>query len=234
MDEREREGRLEVYNRKDKLDEQTMALRAAKELRDGMIVNLGVGVPTQCANFVPEGREIIFHAEHGYLGYGPIASREESDIHYTTAGGQPANPLKGASFFAQDESFAMIRGGHIDLTVLGGLQVSEKGDLANWMIPGRGVGNMGGALDLAGGAKQLIIIMRHLTPKGDYKIVKQCSFPVTVLGRVSLVVTDIAVIEVANGRLVLKETCPGWTKDEIQALSEPALEIHPELKEMEL
>jgi 3-oxoacid CoA-transferase subunit B len=199
-----------------------------------MIVNLGVGVPTQCANFVPEGREIIFHAEHGYLGYGPIVSREESDIHYTNAGGQPANPLKGASFFSQDEAFSMIRGGHIDLAILGGLQVSERGDLANWMIPGRGVGNMGGSMDLAFGAKNVIVIMTHLTPKGEYKMVKLCSFPLTAPGCVDLIVTDIAVVEVTGEGLVLREMVPGWKADEIQALSEPELKIAPDLKEIEL
>jgi 3-oxoacid CoA-transferase subunit B len=218
-----------------RMDEQTMALRAAKEFQEGMIVNLGVGIGTQCINYVPEGREVIFHAENGVLGYGHIASSpEEADIDLINAGGQPVTSQKGMSFFSHDESFAMIRGKHIDLVVLGGMQVSEKGDLANWALPGRGLGNIGGSMDLAFGARQVIVVMTHTTKDGHPKIVKECSLPLTAPECVGLVVTDIAVIEVTDAGLVLQEAVPGWTAEEIQALTEPELIVSPDLKEVEL
>jgi 3-oxoacid CoA-transferase subunit B len=220
---------------KDRLDEQTMALRAAKEFQEGMIVNLGVGIGTQCINYVPEGREVLFHAENGVLGYGPIASSpEEADIDLINAGGQPVTKQKGMSFFSHDESFAMIRGKHIDLVVLGGMQVSEKGDLANWALPGRGLGNIGGSMDLAFGARQVIVVMTHTTKDGGPKIVKECTLPLTAPECVKLIVTDIAVIQVTGEGLVLKEAAPGWTLEEIQALTEPKLIVSPDLKEVEL
>jgi 3-oxoacid CoA-transferase subunit B len=220
---------------KERLDEQTMALRVAREFQDGMVVNLGFGIPTQAANFIPEGKEILFHAENGCLGFGPTPTREEDqDFNLVNATGQFATPKLGMSFFDHAESFSMIRGRHIDLCVLGGLQVSEKGDLANFVIPGREPGNIGGGMDLAFGAARLIVVMTHTTRDNQPKVLKQCTYPLTAPSCVDLVVTDIAVIEVTPEGLLLKETAPGWTVEEVQALTEPKLKIAKDLKTMEL
>ncbi len=220
---------------KERLDEQTMALRVAREFQDGMVVNLGFGIPTQAANFIPEGKEILFHAENGCLGFGPTPTREEDqDFNLVNATGQFATPKLGMSFFDHAESFSMIRGRHIDLCVLGGLQVSEKGDLANFVIPGREPGNIGGGMDLAFGAARLIVVMTHTTRDNQPKVLKQCTYPLTAPSCVDLVVTDIAVIEVIPEGLLLKETAPGWTAEEVQALTEPKLKIAKDLKTMEL
>ena len=220
---------------KHRMDEQTMALRVAKEFQDGMVINLGVGIGTQCINYVPEGREVLFHAENGVLGYGSIASSpDEADIDLLNAGGQPVTRMKGMSFFSHDESFVMIRGKHIDMVVLGGMEVSEKGDLANWALPGRGLGNIGGSMDLAFGAKKVVVVMMHTTKDGRPKILKKCTLPLTAPQCVKLIVTDIAVIEVTNEGLVLKEVVPGWTAEEVQTLTEPKLIVSPDLKEVEL
>ena len=216
---------------KPRLDEQTMALRVAKEFEDGMIANLGFGIPTMAANFIPEGKEVVFHSENGCLGYGPNpTTEEEQDFHLVNASGQFATPLPGMCFFEHAESFTMIRGGHIDLCVLGGLQVSEKGDLANWLIPGREPGGMGGAMDLAAGAARLVVVMTHTTKNDEPKILKECTYYLTAHECVSLIITDIAVIEVTKQGLVLKETAPGWTAEEVQALTEPKLIVADELK----
>jgi 3-oxoacid CoA-transferase B subunit len=220
---------------KERLDRQTIALRVAKEFDDGAVVNLGGGIPALAANFVPEGRTVTFHAENGVLGFGGIPrTKEEEKPYYLGANGIPFSPLPGMSFFHHADSFAMIRGGHIDVTVLGALQVSEKGDLANWTFPERGLGNIGGAMDLAAGCNRVIIAMEHITPKGQMKILKKCSYPLTAARCVSLVVTDIAVIQVTAKGLVLMETAPGWTVEEIQALTEPELLVSPNLQEIEL
>lgn len=219
---------------KARLDEQTMALRVAKEFEDGMVVNLGIGIPTLAVNFIPAGREILFHTENGALGFGPIASLEEADLDLVNAGGQNVTPKPGMSLFSLDESFAMIRGGHTDLCVLGGMQVSENGDLANWLIPERGIGSIGGGMDLAFGTKKLIVAMTHTTKDGKPKILNNCAYELTAPQCVDLIVTDIAVIEVTPAGLVLKEVAPGWTAEEVQALTEPKLTIVPDLKEMEL
>jgi 3-oxoacid CoA-transferase subunit B len=218
-----------------RMDEQTMALRTAREFQDGMVINLGVGIGTQCINYVPEGREVLFHAENGVLGYGSIASSpDEADIDLLNAGGQPVTRMKGMSFFSHDESFVMIRGKHIDMVVLGGMEVSEKGDLANWALPGRGLGNIGGSMDLAFGAKRVVVVMMHTTKDGRPKILKECTLPLTAPQCVKLIVTDIAVIEVTDEGLVLKEVVPGWTAEEVQTLTEPKLIVSPDLKEVEL
>jgi 3-oxoacid CoA-transferase B subunit len=218
-----------------RLDEQTMALRVAKEFKNGMIINLGFGIPTQATNFIPEGIEVIFQSENGCLGYSRIAiTEEEQDFHLVNASGQFAVGQPGMCFFDHAESFSMIRGGHIDLCVLGGLQVSEKGDLANWMIAGRQTGNIGGAMDLAFGATNLITVMTHTTKENEPKILKECTYPLTAPRCVDLIITDIAVIEVTDKGLVLKETAPGWTAKEVQALTEPKLIIAADLKEMAL
>jgi 3-oxoacid CoA-transferase subunit B len=219
----------------ERLDEQTMALRVAREFQDGMIVNLGFGIPTQAANFIPEGKEIIFHSENGCLGYGPTPTREEDqDFNLVNASGQFATPKLGMCFFDHAESFSMIRGKHIDLCVLGGLQVSEKGDLANFVIPGREPGNIGGGMDLAFGAARLIVVMTHTTKDNQPKVLKQCTYLLTAPNCVDLIVTDIAVIEVTPDGLLLKEVAPGWSAEEVQALTEPTLKIAEDLKTMEL
>ena len=234
---------------KQRLDEQTVALRLAKEFKDGMVVNLGGGLPTLASNFVPEGREVIFHSENGVLGYGRIANEEEADWNLFNASLQPVTYLPGMSYCSHDESFAVIRGRHIDICALGGLQVSEKGDLANWvrgnLAPFKGnisdwirAGNfppgVGGAMDLAQGAKQIIVAMTHTNKFGEPKIVKECKFELTGRRCVSLVITDMAVIEVTPDGLLLKEVAPGFTAGDIQAVTEPKLIIAPDLKEMEL
>lgn len=219
----------------ERLDEQTMALRAAREFRDGMIVNLGFGIPTLAVNFIPEDIEVIFHAENGCLGYGPVPTSEEDiDFNLVNATGQFATRRLGMSFFDHAESFTMIRGRHIDLCVLGGLQVSEKGDLANWVVPGREPGNIGGAMDLAFGANYLVVVMTHTTSENEPKILKQCTYPLTAPECVDLIITDIAVIEVTPDGLVLKEIAPGWIAEEIQALTEPQLKVADDVKEMSL
>jgi len=234
---------------KGRLDEQTMAMRVAKEFQDGMVVNLGGGIPSLACNFVAEGRNVLFHTENGALGYGGIASTDEADWDLFNASFQPVTYLPGMSFFSHDESFAMIRGGHIDISVLGALEVSEKGDLANWAI-----GNMadykgdvrswiktgmfppaiGGAMDLAVGAKKVMVAMTHTTKDGKPKIVKECKYELTARQCVSLIATDMAVIEVVPEGLVLKEIAPGFTPDEIQTVTEPRLIIASDLKEIEL
>lgn len=218
---------------KERLDEQTIALRVAREFKDGMIVNLGFGIPTLAANFIPEDKEVIFHAENGCLGYGPMpTTEEEEDFHLVNATGTFATPKLGMSFFQHDESFSMIRGRHIDLCVLGALQVSEKGDLANWTMAVGRPGNIGGAMDLAFGAYYLIVVMTHTTKTGEPKVLKKCTFPLTAPHCVNLIVTDLSVIEVTPDGLLLKETAPGWDAAEIQALTEPELKIADDLKVM--
>jgi len=219
---------------KARLDEQTIALRVAKEFEDGMVVNLGIGIPTLASNFIPEDKEIIFHSENGCLGFGPVATSEEEDFNLVNASGQFVARQPGMSFFDHAESFAMIRGEHIDLCVLGGLQVSEKGDLANWTLSEKRLGSIGGAMDLAFGAARLIIAMTHTTKDDKPKILKQCTFPLTAPRCVSLIITDLAVIEVTEGGLVLKEIAPGWSAEEVQELTEPKLIIAPDLHEIEL
>jgi 3-oxoacid CoA-transferase subunit B len=220
---------------KERLNRETIALRAAREFFDGAIVNLGGGIPSLASNFVPEGRTVTFHTENGALGFGHVArSPQEEDPYIINASGMPVIPLPGMSFFHHADSFAMIRGGHIDITVLGALQVSEKGDLANWMIPGRKVGLIGGGMDLAFGCNRVIVTMEHVTPKGELKILKECHYPLTAPRCVDLVITDLAVIEVTGKGLLLKEIAPGWTVAEVQAVTEPKLIVADDLPEIEL
>ena len=224
---------------KQRLDEQTIALRVAKELQDGWYVNLGFGIPTLVSNFIPEDRTILFIAENGLLGYGPIASTEEASEMgwcYVNAGAQPVLPAPGMAIFDYGEAFDMIRGGHLDLTVLGGLQVSQKGDLANWRLPtykGKG-GTIGGAMDLAACAKKVFVAMTHTERDGKLKIVRECTYALTAKECVDLIITDLAVIEVTGDGLVLKEIAPGWRVEEIQALTEPRLIVAEGLKDIEL
>lgn len=209
-------------------------MRVAREFQDGDVVNLGLGIPTLCSQFVPEGRTIVYHSESGVLNYGAMAEPGEEDADLINAGGQFLAWTPGMSFFNSAEAFAMIRGGHIDVTVLGALQVSETGDLANWMLPERGIGNVGGAMDLATGARRVIIAMEHTDRHGMPKVVNECTFPLTGRGCVSLIVTDIAVLEVSTQGLVLKEVAPGWTPAAVQEQTEPRLTVPSGLREMEL
>ena len=218
---------------KEKMDRQTMALRVAKEFQDGDVVNLGLGIPVLASNFVPAGREVIFQSENGVLGFGEITLPGEGDSDLINASGQTVHPQPGMSFFGQAESFCMIRGGHIDVSALGAYQVSEKGDLANWAMPDKEL-TIGGAMDLAMGTERLIAVMEHTTKDGQYRIVKECSYPITALESVNLIVTDIAVIEVTDQGLVLKEVAPGWTPEEVQGLTEPQLIVDPDCQEITL
>ena len=219
---------------KGKLDRQIMALRVAKEFQDGNVVNLGIGIPTLASNFIPAGREIIFHSENGVLGYGEITLPGEGDLDLVNASGQTVKPAPGMCFVSHEESFTVVRGGFLDISVMGAYQVSEKGDLANYMIPERQVGTIGGAMDLAFGAKKLIIVMNHVTKDGNYRIVKKCAYPITAPACVDLIVTDIAIIEVTEKGLVLKEVAPGWTPEEVQFLTEPKFIVDPKCHDIEL
>jgi 3-oxoacid CoA-transferase subunit B len=219
---------------KSRLDEQTIALRAARELPDGSVVNLGYGMPGLCANLIPEERTIYFQSENGMLGYGNLVTDEAKDYELINASDQPVTPLPGMCFFDSAASFDMIRGGHIDIVVLGAYQVSEKGDLANWGRPGRPATGMGGGMDLAAGAKKVIVTMLHTTKTGEPRIVKDCSYPLTARRCVSTIITDLAFIEVTGDGLFLKEIAPGWTVPEVQELTEARLTPAADLKEMEL
>ncbi len=219
----------------ERLDEQTIAIRTAKEFQDGMIINLGVGIPTYCSNFVPPEREVLFHSENGVLGFGSIISDpDQADENLINAGVQPVSPNRGMAFMDHGESFCIIRGGHIDITVLGALQVSEKGDLANYTIPGKQIGSFGGGQDLAFCAKKVIALMIHTTKEGEPKIVKKCTSPITAPECIDMIITDIAVIDVTPEGLVLREAAPGWSAEEIQELTEPKLIVPPDVKEMTL
>ncbi len=217
-----------------RLDREIIAMRVARELQDGDVVNLGIGIPSLCSQFVPEGREVLYHSESGVLNFGPMAEPGEEDADLTNASGQFLAWYPGMSFFHSADAFAMIRGGHIDVTVLGALQVSETGDLANWMLPERGIGNVGGAMDLAAGAKRVIVAMEHSDRKGNSKIVKECEYPLTGKACVDIIVTDIAVIEVTDKGLLLIEVAPGWTGQEVQAETEAPLAISPQLQDIQL
>ncbi len=219
---------------KSRLDEQTIALRAAREFTDGSVVNLGYGMPGLCANLIPEGKTIFFQSENGVLGYGSLAADTEKDYEIINASDQPVTPLPGMCFFDSAASFDMIRGGHIDTVVLGAYQVSEKGDLANWGRPGRPATGMGGAMDLAVGAKRVIVTMLHTTKEGEPRIVRKCTFSLTARQCVNLIITDLAVIEVSREGLILREIAPGWTVQEVQSLTEAELILAPDLKEIEL
>ena len=185
-------------------------MRVAKELPHGGYVNLGIGIPTLVSSFLPEGKTVSYHSESGILNCGPLAEEGDQDIDLINAGGQFLEAVPGMSFFDSAQAFAMIRGGHVDVTVLGSHQVSAKGDLANWMLPQRGVGNVGGAMDLAAGAP-VIVAMEHTDRDNNPKIVEECTFPITGKGCVYLIVTDLAVIECNGDGLLLKEVAPGWT-----------------------
>jgi len=212
-----------------------MALRAARELQEGMYVNLGIGLPTLIPQFVPVGMEVVFQSENGMLGYGGIVTDEsQMDVDLINAGNQPVTLKLGASFFDHATSFAMIRRGRIDLTILGAYQVSERGDLANWKRAEERIGAIGGAMDLVYGAKRVVVLMKHTIGSGAPRIVKQCTDPLSGREVVDTVITDLAVIKVRPEGMVLTEIAPGIAIKDIQALTEPTLIIAPDVHEMKL
>ena len=216
-------------NDKPRLEREIIAMRVAQELPDGGYVNLGIGIPTLVSSFVPEGRVVFYHSESGVLNCGPLADEGEEDVDLINAGGQFIKAVPGMSFFNSADGFAMIRGGHVDVTVLGAHQVSAKGDIANWLLPQRGVGNVGGAMDLAAGAKDVIVAMEHTDRENTPKIVEECDLPLTGKECVSLIVTDLAVIRRTSEGLVLEEVAPGWTAEEVQGLTGARLIVSPSL-----
>src|SRR5262245_56034698 len=216
------------------MDAQTViAKRIAQELRSGMLVNLGIGIPTLVANYVPEGVNVYFQSENGLIGTGPIPEEGMTHPTLTDAGGKPVSALPGACTFDSAMSFALIRGGHLDITVLGGLQVDRQGRMANWMIPGKMVPGMGGAMDLVSGAKRVVVAMQH-TAKGKPKVVKQCSLPFTSLRPVDLVVTELAVIAFPGGRATLVETAPSVTIENVVANTEAELVVPEKVTQMDV
>jgi 3-oxoacid CoA-transferase B subunit len=215
-----------------RLFREAIAARVAAEIPEGAYVNLGIGMPTLVADYVRSEQRIVFHAENGALGTGPTPTRGYELPDLVNAGGQPTTLLPGAYLMDSAQSFAIVRGGYLDVAVLGGLQVSATGDLANWRRADRRSGSIGGAADIAAGAKRLFVAMEHTTRDGQSKIVHQCTFPLTGVGVVKMIFTDLAVIRVDSTGLILEETAPGWSPDQIQELTEARLQVSPNLREI--
>lgn len=220
---------------KERLTREQIAQRAAQELTDGAYVNLGWGIPNLISDYLPKGITVYFHSENGILGMGPRAKEGEEDLDLVDAMKVPVTLIPGASFFHQADAHLMTRGGHLDVAVLGGFQVSEKGDLANWKIPGsKGSGGIGGAMDISAGAKKLIVCMEHNTKDGAPKVVKKCTYPLTGIECTRTIVTDLAVIDVTQDGLLLREVAPGWTPEEVQQRTEAKLMVHRDVDQMKL
>ena len=202
-----------------------LAKRAAQELRDGFYVNLGIGIPTLVANFIPAGMDVVLQSENGMLGMGPFPYEGEEDADLVNAGKQTVSEIPGTSYFSSADSFGMIRGGHIDLSILGAMEVAENGDLANWMIPGKMVKGMGGAMDLVAGVKRVVVVMEHTNKAGESKVLKECRLPLTGKGVVDLIITDLCVFEVNPEGLTLTELAPGVTEDEIRQKTEASFSL---------